>query len=173
MMKNILIVVFLTICVCSTVWAENEVEKVSYKKMLNLNAQNIRQIKEGMTIPEVVTIMMDLQAKVRSGPLNNPWRIEYKGDTEIYHYLTRGHPPFLPILENQAIPVIFVDGKVTAVGRQFLKEARSKASLDEPLNEAPEGTLEERLAKLKDLREKGLIDQQEYDSQKKRILDSI
>ena len=170
---RIVIIAFFLLSSSIGVCVGSDVEKVSYRAMLNLNAQNIRQVKEGMTIPSVVSLMKNYQSRVRNGVLSNPWKIEAKGNTEIYHYLTRRHPPFTSILEQQATPIMFIDGKVSAIGRQFLKDTRSSAISPESSKPASEGTLEERLMKIKDLYNKGIIDQQEYDKQKQRILNSI
>lgn len=124
-MKNIkLLTVFLLILGCSAAFADNDVKMIDYKEIINQNAQNINHVKIGMTISDVVNLMKNFQSEVKDGILNNPWKIESKGNTEIYHYLTRRHPPFTPILENQAVPVIFVNGLVSAVGRHYLKDAR-------------------------------------------------
>ncbi len=156
-----------------SVWANSEVEKVTYREMLSLNAQNINHVKNGMAISSVVSLMKNYQSEVKDGTLSNPWRIESKGNTDIYHYLTRGHPPFTPILEQQAIPVIFINGKVSAVGREYLRNARNNAISSESSKPTNKGTLEERLKILKYLYENGVIDQQTYKAQQQRILDGL
>jgi hypothetical protein len=117
--------------------------------------------------------MKSFQSEVRDGKLKNPWKIESSGNAIIYHYLTKNHPPFVPILEWQATPVIFVNGIVSAVGRDYLRDARANTISSESPEPTSERTIEERLKTLEDLYDKGAIDQQTYDGQKQRILDSI
>jgi len=175
--KNSFIILSLTAVIAGCAQTSNNsdqalsAEKITYKHMLNFNVENINKVKNGMTIDEVKLIMKDYNSEVRDGPLNNPWKIESSGNTEIFHYLTKSHPPFTPILEYQSEPVIFVDGKVQSIGRAYLKSARraSSESFDSPGGDS----VEERLMKLKSLYEGGLIDQDLYNEQKKRILDSI
>lgn len=149
-------------------------EVVPYRQMLSTNAGNVNNVTVGMTVPEVKKLMGNFQSEVRDGPLDNPWKIEVLGNTSVYHYLTRRHPPFTPILEQQATPVIFVNGKVTAIGRGFLRQARTGAtSSNSPSSKATGESIESRLKTLKGLYDSGTIDQKTYDAQRQRILDSI
>ena len=84
-----------------------DVKEVSYEKMIELNSANVTKITAGMAKDEVTQIMGNIQSRVRSGAINNPWKIEIHDDMEILHYITSGHPPFTPILANQATPVVF------------------------------------------------------------------
>jgi hypothetical protein len=150
-----------------------QAEEISYKAMLKNNAANVQQIELGMTVAEVTLIMKNYQSEVRDGTLNNPWKIESNSNIEIYHYITRKHPPFTPIRENQTTPIIFEDGKVSAIGTNFLNEARNKSSASSIGTSDGENTVEERLTQLKSLYDKGLIDKESYQEQRERILDSI
>lgn len=171
-----------------SIFAEDEVIKVSYREMLNLNRQNIILVKTGMDITSVTTIMKNYQSDVRDGLLNNPWKIERKGNMDVYHYLVNRNPPFTPILEQQAKPVIFVNGKVQSIGREYLRSARLQAISSiapttvqpttvqlttQPVTQSTTEDLGTRLKKLKTLYENGLIDKPTYELQQKRILDSI
>ena len=161
---------------------ENVTVNVTYRQMLNFNIKNINGVKTGMDTSTVIKVMKNYQSEVKDGSLSNPWKIEKTGNTEVYHYLTRRHPPFTPILEHQATPVIFVNGKVTAIGRNFLRAARNNAQLsnestvvDTPHNSSDSSsrTLEARLKTLKDLYKSKSIDKKTYDAQVQKILDSI
>ena len=177
MNKSKLLLSLLLALVAGSVWAADEVTQVTYRQILTFNATNVNQVTTGMTTAEVVSLMKNYQSEVRDGMLSNPWKIESVGDTAVYHYLTRKNPPFTPIAEQQATPVIFKNGKVTAVGRGYLKAARndavSSAPTPTPSTPASKGTLEERLNKLKGLFESGAIDQKTYEAQQQKILDEI
>ena len=167
--RNFVVMISLLTIVVSA----SQAEEVSYKAMLKENAANITQIEIGMTESEVILIMKDYQSEVRDGALNNPWKIESNSSIDIYHYLTRKHPPFTTIRDNQATPIIFEDSKVSAIGRSYLEEARSASSSSGTSIVDGEDTVEERLIELKSLYDKGLIDEESYQEQKKRILNSI
>jgi hypothetical protein len=152
-------------------FADEDVEKVSYRTMINRNAANVVKINKGMTKDEVVQSMGNLQSKVRSGPITNPWKIELHGDLEIFHYITAGHPPFMPIMANQATPIVFRDGVVMGMGRGMLEDIKA-AGPTRPSN-PPEPNIEERLNTLKKLYDDGIIDEESYETQKQRILESI
>jgi hypothetical protein len=127
-----------------------------------------------MTKDEVVKIMGNTQSKVRSGPINNPWKIEIYGDMEILHDITAGHPPFMPIMTNQATPIVIRAGKVIGMGRGLLKQIKASASSANTQSREPaEQSIEERLNTLKKLYDNGTIDKESYETQKKRILESI
>jgi hypothetical protein len=164
----ILTTVFLILASLSA-WAE--IEAVSYVQMLEYNSENIQKVELGMTIDQVELLMKDYESEVRDGVLNNPWRTESRGNVKVYHYLVRKHPPFVTIRENQAMPVIFKDGEVVAIGAGYLEAARNEAS--QTAGPSTEETVEDRLIKLKSLYEKGLIDEESYEEQKTRILESI
>lgn len=148
---------------------------ISYKKLLRKNAKNIVQIQLGMSESQVRQIMTELTTEVSNGPINNPWKEERIGSTVILHYLVRKHPPFTPILEHQADPVIFQDGKVVATGRSSLASARAsaKSSVFDEETDAKPHSYQSRLEELKKLYDLGLIDESEYKSKKVEILDSI
>ena len=147
-------------------------EEIPYRQLLQLNAKGLSKIEIGMTIDKVKSIMKGYTSSVPDGALSNPWKIEKNNDTEIFHYLTKRYPPFTSIRESQAVPIIFVDGSVSAIGRNFLESARaSSESTDEA--EKIEETIEARLIKLKNLYDKELIDKQTYNEQRTRILNSI
>ena len=165
-----------------SVFAEDKATTVSYREMLNLNRKNILLVETGMDVASVTAIMKNYQSEVRDGLLSNPWKIESKGDMEVYHYLVNRNPPFTPIMEQQAKPVIFVNGKVQSIGREYLRDARLNAisstsstaqSVTTPTTSPSPEDLETRLEKLNNLYKKGLIDQPTYETQQKRILDSI
>lgn len=151
------------------------VKDVSYKKLLKLNNKSIAQVQIGMSEDAVRNSMPNVTSDVRDGFLSNPWREERIQNTVILHYLVRKHPPFTPILENQADPIILVDDKVVAIGRSYVATARADAQLDnnDSNRDSDEASLEDRLIELQDLYEAGLIDESEYKSQKKRALDTM
>ncbi len=118
--------------------------------------------------------MGNTQSKVRSGPINNPWKIEIHGDMEILHYITARHPPFMPIMANQATPIVIDEGTVIGVGRGVLEQIKASASpTSTQSRESTEQSIEERLNTLKELYDNGTIDKESYETQKKRILESI
>ncbi len=152
-------------------------QEVTYREFLRINGENIGRVSQGMSEVEVREIMGSYTSEVRDGALSNPWLTERNGETLILHYLTKRNPPFTPILENQATPVIFVDGVVSAIGRDYLRAARSNSASNAPA--AASGgsgggvSVTERLKTLDDLLEAGSIDQETYDRQKERILNSL
>lgn len=155
-------------------FAAEDVKKVPYRKMIQLNSANVTKITTGMTKDEVVQIMGNLQSRVRSGPINNPWKIEIHGDMEILYYITAGHPPFAPIMANQATPIILEEGKVIGMGRGVLKQIEASASpAPTQSRDSSEKSIEERLDTLKKLYDNGTIDKKSYEAQKKRILEGI
>ena len=149
-------------------------EQVGYKRLLQLNVGNLGKIDSGMTFQEVEEIMGNYTSAVKDGALSNPWRKDLEGETTVYHYLTRRHPPFTTILENQAVPVIFSGGKVVGIGRQYLKNLRERLD-SAPAVEADtsQAGVEERLKRLKALYDSGAIDSAAYKAQQKRILDKL
>ena len=169
-LKGILLVTLF--CSCASTFAQ----EVSYRELLRLNGENVARVSQGMSEAEVREIMGSYTSEVRDGALSNPWSTEQSGDTLILHYLTRRNPPFTPIMENQASPVILVNGAVTAIGRDFLRAARSAAAGNAPAAAQPASggaSVAERLQTLDDLLEAGTVDQETYDRQRERILDSI
>jgi hypothetical protein len=145
-------------------------EQVSYNKYISQNASNISTVSIGMTRREVLDIMGSDQSAVRDGPLANPWKLEMRGDSEILWYSTRAHPAFRPIRSDQATPIIIEEGKVFAIGTRYLGSVSSSKAKTTPV---PEKTVEERLATLQKLHDDGAITDEEYEVQKRRILDSI
>jgi len=152
-------------------------QEVKYKEFLRINGENIGRVSQGMSEAEVREIMGSYTSAVRDGELSNPWSTERNGETLILHYLTKRNPPFTPILENQATPVIFVDGVVSAIGRDYLREARRSSAGNAPAaasgGSGGGASVTERLKTLDDLLEAGSIDQETYDRQKERILNSL
>jgi hypothetical protein len=145
-------------------------EEVNYKTYISQNASNISTVSIGISRQEVLEIMGSDQSAVRDGPLANPWKLETRGDTEILWYLTRSHPAFRPIRSDQATPIIMEGGKVSAIGSRYLNSISSSKAKTTPV---PEKTVEERLATLQKLHDDGAISDEEYEVQKRRILDSI
>lgn len=157
-----------------TGFADEDLKRVSYKKMIQLNSGNIDKITTGMTKDEVVQIMGNIQSTVRSGPINNPWKIDAHGEREVLHYITSGHPPFTPILANQATPIVLKDGRVIGIGRGALKQiGDSESPAPAKPTESTEKSIGERLETLKKLYDDGTIDKETYDTQRRRILESI
>ncbi len=159
-------------------WADASLfaQEVKYREFLKINGENVGRVSQGMTEAEVREIMGTYSSAVRDGPLSNPWLTERNGETLILHYLTRRNPPFTPILENQATPIIIVDGVVSAIGRDYLRAARSNSAGTAAASSSGSGSgksVKERLKTLDDLLEAGSIDQETYDRQKQRILDSL
>ena len=150
-------------------------QEVSYKELLRLNGENIAKVSQNMSEAEVIEIMGSYTSEVPNGPIRNPWKTEQSGDTLILHYLVKRYPPFTPILENQASPIILVDGFVSAIGRSYLRAAREATDITQPITESESNgsSVSERIQILDDLLESGDIDQETYDRQKERILDSI
>ena len=165
----------LILATCSTAGLADEgVSKVSYKDMIRLNSVNVAKVATGMTRDEVVQIMGNIQSKVKSGPINNPWKIEIHGDMEVLHYITAGHPPFTPILANQATPIVIKEGEVIGMGRGLLKQIKDSASpAPTRSGEYTAKSIEERLKTLKELYDRGIIDKETYETQRTRILESI
>ena len=155
-------------------FAAEEVKDVSYKEMIRLNNVNVAKVTTGMTKDEVVQIMGRIRSRVRSGPIDNPWKIEIHGDMEILHYITAGHPPFMPIRANQATPIVLREGKVIGMGRGVLAQVKDSASpAPTQHGEDIEKSIEERLNTLKELYDNGVIDKEDYETQRLRILESI
>ena len=145
-------------------------DEVKYKKYISQNASNISTVSIGMSRQEVLEIMGSDQSEVPDGPLANPWKLEMQGDTEILWYLTRSHPAFRPIRSDQATPIIIEEGKVLAIGTRYLSSVSSSKAKKTPVLDK---TVEERLATLQKLHDDGAITDEEYEVQKRRILDSI
>lgn len=166
--------IFMMLFLLATLAFSAETERVGYKRLLQLNVANIGKISLGMTFQEVEEIMGKYTSAVKDGALSNPWRKDLEGETTVYHYLTRRHPPFTTILESQAVPVIFSGGKVVGIGRQYLRSLRE--SIDNPPTagaDTSESGIEERLKRLKTLYDSGAIDSVTYKAQQKRILDRL
>lgn len=171
-LKTLLSFVLVTFSIAG--FAAEDVKKVSYKEMIKLNSDSVTKITAGMTKDEVVQIMGNIQSRVRSGPINNPWKVEIHGDMEILHYITAGHPPFMPIMASQATPIVLKEGRVIGVGRGVLKQIKASASPAPAKPGSSTGqSVEERLNTLKKLYDDGIIDKESYETQKTRILESI
>lgn len=147
-------------------------EEVSYRELLKLNTTHIINITVGMSESEVKTIMGDYTSAVKNGALNNPWKIESSGNASVYHYLTKKNPPFTPILEHQATPILIKNGKVVGIGRGFLKAFRENSMVSSNPVSA-EKSIEERMHTLRNLYATGAIDKETFEKQKQKILDDI
>lgn len=169
--SSIIVSMFLSLAI-----GNSYAEEVNYREFLKLNSTNIAKVSMGMSENDVKGIMGDYTT-VKGTVLNNPWKIERSGDAAVYHYLTSKHPPFTPIVEHQATPVLIKDGKVIGIGRGFLKDFRNNAMVSKsavPASApATEKSIEERMATLKNLLDSGAIDKATYEVQKQKILDDI
>ena len=125
-----------------------------------------------MSEAQVKSIMGSDTTKVRNGPLDNPWKIERLGSSTVYHYLTSKNPPFTPILEHQATPVLFKDGKVVGIGRAYIKQFRENKNANAAAPSSSK-TIEERMTTLNNLLKSGAIDKPTYEKRKKEILSEI
>ena len=101
---------------------------VPYEDFLAQNNASIGHLKMGMTRDQVVALMKSNTTEVRDGPLSNPYRTEsFQRDADIYevlYYLTRKHPPFTPIRDWQATPVVLKNGTVVGWGQSALPAQR-------------------------------------------------
>lgn len=91
------------------------------------NDIRLLEVYNGMTKKAVERIMEWHHADV--------WKNPYKRQTlhvadgkvyEVFFYLTRPHSKGHPITEKQLTPVIFNDGRVSAIGRYQLKKLRQR-----------------------------------------------
>ena len=133
---------------------------------------NVDKVSIGMSEAQVKSIMGSDTTKVRNGPLDNPWKIERLGSSTVYHYLTSKNPPFTPILEHQATPVLFKDGKVVGIGRAYIKQFRENTNANAAAPSSSK-TIEERMTTLNNLLKSGAIDKPTYEKRKKEILSEI
>ena len=105
--------------------ANSHAADVPYKKFIAANSANMSKLTVGMTKAQVIGVMGDNSSKVPDGVLTNPYKVEALqngADTyEVLYFLTRVHPPFTPILDNQATPVVLKDGVVVGWGRAALQ----------------------------------------------------
>ena len=147
-------------------------KEITYREFLANNQANIAKVSVGMSEAQVKSIMGSDTSKVKNGPLDNPWKIEHLGSSTVYHYLTNKNPPFTPILENQATPVLFKNGKVVGTGRAYIKEFRKETS-SESSDTSGGKSIEERMSTLNNLFKSGAIDKATYEAKKKEILDEI
>lgn len=172
-------------------WAvadNSQAQKVAYKSLIAQNSQDVMKIKLGMNKDEALSVMKNIYAEVNNGPVFNPWKIESFDNKEIYFYITSHHPPFTPIRERQATPIVFENGQVAGIGVQYysqlkrnpmqssevvMPDAAQNAAPSFSENKEDDKTIEERLLKLKKLYDAGLIDKAAYDAQQMRILDSL
>ncbi len=147
-------------------------KEVAYKELLTANKVNVDKVSIGMSEAQVKSIMGSDTTKVRNGPLDNPWKIERLGSSTVYHYLTSKNPPFTPILEHQATPVLFKDGKVVGIGRAYIKQFRENTNANAAAPSSSK-TIEERMTTLNNLLKSGAIDKPTYEKRKKEILSEI
>jgi hypothetical protein len=124
-MVRFIVFLILALAACTT-----NAEELRYKKFITSNAENISKLTSGMTKAEVMNVMKDHTTKVPNGRLNNPYKAElFQRDSDTYevlYFLTRIHPPFTPILDNQATPVVLKNGIVAGWGRSALQLAKPK-----------------------------------------------
>lgn len=116
------------ICACQTRSAENGAEtsvengvvSVPYRTLISRNLININKLSLGMTRKEVEHIMGSMQASTHDSVVANPYKVEPmrvgESQYEVLYYLTRKYPPFTPIKDSQATPVILKDGRVVGWG---------------------------------------------------------
>jgi Protein of unknown function (DUF3192) len=101
---------------------------VPYEDFLAQNNASTSHLRIGMTRDQVVALMKSNTTQVRDGPLSNPYRTEsFQRDADIYevlYYLTRKHPPFTPIRDWQATPVVLKNGTVVGWGQSALPAQR-------------------------------------------------
>ena len=107
-------------------WAEGC--ETPYKDLLKQNNANISRLSVGMTKDAVASVMTMCTTKVHETEYSNPFRADavQKGQDayEVLYYLTRGHPPFTPIRESQATPVVLKNGLVVGWGQAALQSIR-------------------------------------------------
>ncbi len=100
-------------------------QHLDYKELLARNNANVNQLSLGMTKEQVIALMKSYTSEVRDGPISNPYRTEafQRGsDTyEVLYYLTRPHPPFTPLRDSQATPIILKNGAVSGWGHSALR----------------------------------------------------
>lgn len=101
---------------------------ISYKDYLAANNQNIQHLKLGMSKDEVMALMKTYSADIHGNPLPNPSHIEFvqrgKDVYEIMYYITHAHPPFTPIRDTQATPVVLKNGAVAGWGWPSVEMAK-------------------------------------------------
>jgi len=99
-------------------------DELPYKKFLISNAAGVSQLAAGMPKEQVIALMGNHKSKVHDTSLNNPYRTEMSqrgSDTyEVLYYLTRRHPPYTPILDAQAVPIVLKNGVVVGWGKAAL-----------------------------------------------------
>ena len=96
-----------------------------YNNMLSHNNEAITHLSLGMTKTQVTDLMKDYKSIVVDGELYNPYRSEASqrgSDTyEVLYYLTSKHPPFTPIQDSQATPIVLKNGVVIGWGKVSLQ----------------------------------------------------
>lgn len=99
--------------------------QLPYKAFLATNNEHIGQLSAGMTKEQVTSVMGTYRSEVRNGPLANPYRSEAfqrgKDAYEVLYYLTHPHPPFTPIRDSQATPVVLKNGILVGWGPNALQ----------------------------------------------------
>ncbi len=126
-MKNLMtLIVMLSVIGCTSHKNVNLTGVIAYKEMLLRNRANIVKLSIGMTKAEVLETMGIFQAKTRNEDVPNPLKSEMHtkdDDTyEILFYMTRKYPPFIPIHDSQATPVVLKNGKVIGWGWDVARE---------------------------------------------------
>ena len=161
-MKRILIVLF-TLAICS----------MSYARRV---AKYMSQLQEGMTAEEVVSIM------------GKPESVSTINGCTYYNYLDQRLDPIYFYIHETWYYVRFIYGYVDSFGKRgdFDSTKDSKQTIDinvntttsssSPQNNSSTSIVDDevtRLKKLKLMLDEGLISQEEYDSKRKEILNSL
>jgi hypothetical protein len=126
MFKTKVAVLSMALVLASAVYARGD--KISYKHLLARNAENISQLAEGMSKEKVVELMKSYTVNVHGTLLTNPFKTDVSqrgSDTyEVLYYLVRRYPPFTPVRESQATPVVLKNGVVIGWGNVALQSVK-------------------------------------------------
>jgi len=122
-------VVAVALSACQTGPVEDGTASVSYRTLISLNQANINKLSLGMTRAQVEHTMGAMAASTKNSIVSNPYKVEPmhigKSQYEVLYYLTRKYPPYTPIKDSQATPVILRDGKVVGWGWGNLSAAKA------------------------------------------------
>jgi hypothetical protein len=101
----------------------NYSELVEYSEMLSRNRSNLIKLSLGMNKSQVIETMGIFEGKTRNGNVPNPSKSEMiargSDNFEILFYMTEKYPPFTPIKDSQATPVVLKNNLVIGWGWQF------------------------------------------------------
>jgi len=107
----------------------DSMESISYRDLISRNQENINKLSLGMSRADVERIMGKYRSRTSDSSILNPYKVEpllVKNDQYlVLYYLTRKYPPFTPIRESQATPVIMKDDKLFSWGWNNLKALRA------------------------------------------------